>query len=226
MTQYRMSQYRMAQYRMAQYGLIAAFSFGFVGLPASVQANPVPFDPSIMCIESKIEQLNQTQEGMQKLAGRSALQLGDECGKEHGWTLRKTTASSFYTVSNILLKAERANWANSGFAADLPDRIQKRIKLVQLNELLLLGRSATFQKALAEELAATGSTLNADDSIDKLSMPESNAVGEKIGRLIMALFTRDEAIKFYNDPTYQSPDFFTLYNAIDPRSAELLAGLK
>lgn len=216
----------MRQYIITKCSLIFAIGFAVIGIPASAQVSTISVDNSITCIESRFENLNQTEEGRQQLAGRNLLQIGEECSKEHKWTLRKATAASLYTTGKILLKKGRESWLSSGYALDLPDRIQKRMNFKQFSLLVLDGNYAIFQKILAEELVVTGSKINADDSIDKLSLHESNVVGEKLGRIMASLAICDETIKFFNDPTHQSPYFIRLFTTINPKYAEILSGLE
>ncbi len=203
-----------------------AFVLAILGVNAPVYADPNTTDNSIYCVESKIEKLNNTDEGKRQLAARNVIDLAYECGNEHSWTLRKATAAGFYTAAETILKTDRVTWTRSGFPSDLPDRMQKRMMFKHLNEMVIDSNPAYFVRILSEELAVTGSKLNINGSIDKLSIAESSIVGEKLGRLLMALFTRDETLKFFNDPTYKSPDFISLYVAIEPQSSELLASLK
>jgi hypothetical protein len=211
---------------MKSYRAISVLGFVAFIFTSTTHANENISENSIQCVAIKIKKLSQLETGQKQLGSLNALSLGEECGKEHNWTSRKATAASFYTVSNGLLQKSKENWSATGFSEDLPIRIQKRMTIGQFNELALQGKSDTFQEILAEELAATGSKLNADDTIDTLSLADSNVIGQKLGNLLMGIFLRNEFQKFYDDPTYDSPDLFALFIAINPDSAELLARLK
>jgi hypothetical protein len=206
---------------------IKVLACGFTALifASTVQANESQADNSINCVESKIEKLSQSDEGQKKLESINALDLGEECGKEHGWTKRKATASSFFAVSKTMLQKTKESWAATGFASDLPDRIKVRMTIAQLNDMVLRNKYTDFRKILAQELAVTGSKLNPDDSIDKLSLLESSTLGQKLGQRLMSLFLVEEFQQFYDDPSHSSPELIALFSAIEPRSTEILARL-
>jgi hypothetical protein len=204
----------------------AVFGFVALNLASVAYSNENISANSIACVAIKIETLNQSEAGKKTLESTNALALGEECGKEHGWTSRQATAASFYAVSNSLTQNSRGSWATTGFAEDLPIRIKKRITMRQLNELVLQNQLEPFTTIMAEELAVAGSKLNADDTIDQLSLAESNAIGQKIGGQIMGLFLLDEFKKYFDDPSYESQDLLRLFTAINPDSTEVLERLK
>jgi hypothetical protein len=186
-------------------------------------ANENPPANAITCVEAKIENIKQNQPDNPQF---NVMALTTQCGAEHNWTQRQSTAALFYTMANSLLPRNKDEWTKSGFAQDLPSRVKNRITLTQLNELVLENKPASFQKILFEELAITGSKLNADDTIDNLDLAQSNAVGVKLGQLLMNFFMVDEFQKFYNDPAYQSPELLRLIRTLNPQSSELLERLK
>jgi hypothetical protein len=193
------------------------------GAPLHAQTASVA---SIECVAMKIDTLNQSESGKKLLETITPISLGDECGKEHGWTSRKSTAASLYVVAKTLQQADRVEWQSSGYAADLPDRIKKRMTLAQINEMVIHSKFSTFNRIFAEELAVTGSKLGVGGTVDGLSAAESHALGQKLGRVLFGLFMHDELPKIFDDPGYDGSDLFLLMNAISPKFADIVAKLK
>jgi hypothetical protein len=190
------------------------------------QAKTDATDDNVACVDSRLDSLNQSDAGKNRLATVSPLTLGDECGADHGWTSRKSTSASLYAVSGKMLKGNRGNWAATGYPADLPDRVKRRMTLAQVNELVLDGNKTKFTQMLTEELAITGSKLHADDRIDNLSLEDSNALGQKLGAVLMGLFMREEWQKFFDNPGHQSDDLYKLMNALIPDFVKIETRLK
>jgi hypothetical protein len=173
---------------------------------------------SISCVEIKMAQLPSSQ--------KSPIELGDECANEHGWTTRKSTASAYYGFSKILLKEGKKKIASMGLPVDIPDRIKKQLNLTRFTGLSLEQQIAVIEQLLFQELAKTGSKINPDNSIDKLSAEQSVVFYESVGEVLMALFIIEEFAKVYNDPAYNTDEIFMLLKAADPAAAEIEARLK
>ena len=181
---------------------------------------------SIACVSTKIAELNKAEAGRVQLQVLTPLMLGEECSRQYDWTVRKATASSLYASAQLLLETSAQGWAETGYAEDLPLRVKKRITLPQLTETVLQPDATLFKKILADEFAVTGSKLNADSTIDELTKDESYALGRKLGRVLMGLFFQEELPKFFDDPDYQSPELFALFEAIARQHSDLIVRLK
>lgn len=215
---------------MKPYWPVSVFGFAALIFAVSAYAETAPqrkiADNDIACVESRLDALAVSDAGQERLATVSPLTIGEECGKDYGWTSRKSAASSLYAVSHKLQMASRETWAKSGYATDLPDRLKQRMNLRQLNEMVLDGKTTLFSQILSEELTSTGSILHADGRVDQLSLEDSHALGQKIGTVLMGLFMREEFQNFFDDAGHQSPDLFALMNAINPAFADIEARLK
>ena len=181
---------------------------------------------SIACVSAKIAELDKTEAGRVQLQILTPLMLGEECSRQYDWTERKATASSMYMSAQLLLETSEQGWAETGYSEDLPHRVKKRITLSQLTEIVLQPDATLLENILADELAVTGSKLNADGSIDELTKEESYALGRKLGRVLMGLFFQEELPKFFDDPDYRSPELFILFEAIAPQHSDLIGRLK
>jgi hypothetical protein len=207
---------------MRRLGVVLNFWLASVAFVSTANAN----ENSIDCVEIKLATLSQSEAGQKQLQSTSPLALGEQCGKENNWTQRKATSATFYTGSKMQLRKVEENWSTTGYPKDLPLRIYKRIPVRALIELTATGKSPTFFRVFAEELGVTGSKLNADSSVDKLSLAESYALGEKLGGYLGALLFLDEFQRYYEDPAYQSPDFIELFTLIVPQAGDFLERLK
>jgi hypothetical protein len=207
---------------MRRLGMVLSFCLASVAFVSTANAN----ENSIDCVEIKLVTLSQSEAGQKQLQSTSPLALGEQCGKENNWTQRKAISAAFYTGSKMQLRKVEENWSTTGYPKDLPLRIYKRITIRELIELTSTGKSPAFTKVFDQELGVTGSKLNVDGRIDKLSLAESEGLGLKLGGYLGALLFQDEFQRYFEDPAYQSPEFIELFSIIVPDSREFWERLK